>query len=1088
MYTPHDPDYGLTDDASVSPQPDGTPDNGLPFVGRERDLARLVAFADNAVAAHTLSVLWIRGEAGIGKSRLLREALSGIDENIVSVQLRFFSESPRSLTKALSSALTTVINTHLPSTPTPTEQLPDVLSSLRTLARVKSTLLILEDVHLLDTNAMSELVTILHGLEREPLGVICTARPGNETIYGAVLPFLVDTIDLKPLTIKDIREMGTIWGYDLRRHKRLTQYLLEHTQGVPLIVQSVLNSFLSSREELKSNPIAVVRRIADETTESLTHGLTRGLSEEELNAARLLATLGEIFSIEEAEYVLDDPQKTIERLCHVGILIRSFRESEPLIGPYSAHPPYEFSHSLLHDRLLQEAPPPGPWLVELLLSDASIYSTVPYSYCAQIQLPDEEWGTVCELIELCLDLANETIDSPNWEIASVLINAAWELYNRHAVAIPEPQRTDLRFQLLERRLHALNAFPSHPDFIDSADQLLELTADPKTEEEALRRFAALEFAIFRTDEGWNFRTEEIFEETERIVTAFPELIASEPYTLLLGNLTGAMRVVASSESLGRIRIRFNEIVRQAEERNDEELRKMAYLMIAPTFITRFETEEDLEDRKRLAYRIMSEYEDDVSSGRFVAAWPRFLDAIGHYDEARQFLTKWSSHPLSGFDISRQFALRLLELLVNSAAGDELSEIERQATVLLEEFRQVQGLDGGTGKLSLAQTAVGVHVILLGTQRGELEWAVRTASELCDDDSGILRYMAFERATLTGDTGKLAAMYREGSMPPTFAPIYQYLCTDPAGCEEEYMIEAVRALTHTPVIQRQDILHHRLIMALVAMSPYPDRAESIRNIVREAVADGFRWLHELALETFVPPYADLAQHFFSPQELEALRGTVSNSEHETTSDSNDPATKSPATWNVSLSMLGEITLTKPNERPKKVRGMRMKHALAAFVANELAEEPLTLSHFRAVATESDDAEEGASYLRILVSRLRKQLGKDAILSDGKTAPRLNLTEVHVDLIEISELIKQCIESLRSRHIRHAHDALIDTLAILDKGEAYPEMEDDFFTAARSELAQRLDSAVRQAVDMLRSQGDENAADNLEEQAAEYLGEG
>lgn len=68
-------------------QPEADPFAHLAFVGRQEELLRLTAALDTVVATGQAAELWIAGEAGRGKTRLLREFVSQVKDRAVTLWL-----------------------------------------------------------------------------------------------------------------------------------------------------------------------------------------------------------------------------------------------------------------------------------------------------------------------------------------------------------------------------------------------------------------------------------------------------------------------------------------------------------------------------------------------------------------------------------------------------------------------------------------------------------------------------------------------------------------------------------------------------------------------------------------------------------------------------------------------------------------------------------------------------------------------------------------------------------------------------------------------------------------------------------------
>ena len=77
----------------------------LPFVGRKAELDYLHAFVRGALAADRLSALWIQGEAGIGKSRLINQIAEDFYPATTLIRCRFYPDANLSIQSVLASAV-----------------------------------------------------------------------------------------------------------------------------------------------------------------------------------------------------------------------------------------------------------------------------------------------------------------------------------------------------------------------------------------------------------------------------------------------------------------------------------------------------------------------------------------------------------------------------------------------------------------------------------------------------------------------------------------------------------------------------------------------------------------------------------------------------------------------------------------------------------------------------------------------------------------------------------------------------------------------------------------------------------------------
>ena len=82
-----------------------------------------------------------------------------------------------------------------------------LIDALRRSAHLRPTLLIIDDIHLLDTNAANEFMDLTDALSKEPIGIICASRPGNTPAYTALFHQRLRYIELNPLGYDDIRQI-----------------------------------------------------------------------------------------------------------------------------------------------------------------------------------------------------------------------------------------------------------------------------------------------------------------------------------------------------------------------------------------------------------------------------------------------------------------------------------------------------------------------------------------------------------------------------------------------------------------------------------------------------------------------------------------------------------------------------------------------------------------------------------------------------------------------------------------------------------------------------------------------------------------
>ena len=131
--------------------------------------------------------------------------------------------------------------------------------------------------------------------------------------------------------------------------------------------------------------------------------------------------------------------------------------------------------------------------------------------------------------------------------------------------------------------------------------------------------------------------------------------------------------------------------------------------------------------------------------------------------------------------------------------------------------------------------------------------------------------------------------------------------------------------------------------------------------------------------------------------------------------------------------------------------------------------------------SDDPKGAANYVRIIVARLRKILGNEAIITERKHIPRLNLEIIRVDLIEAMQALKNCQNHIAFLQPRKALKEIEYTLRVVGHEPLYPTLYGSYFEVARLDFFQKLSQAVINVAQLLRRESDLESATKLLRQA-------
>ncbi len=162
----------------------------IPLFGREAELQHLTGLLD--AVERSGAALVLRGEPGIGKSRLLAEAMSLAGQRNMSVLATRGVQSEARLAFAGLQQLLRPVRSHSAKLSIGDEHPPEhfrialaVLDLLSEAAASRPLLLIAEDAHWLDQPSVDVLGFVARRLESEPIVLLAAARDGYPTVFRA---------------------------------------------------------------------------------------------------------------------------------------------------------------------------------------------------------------------------------------------------------------------------------------------------------------------------------------------------------------------------------------------------------------------------------------------------------------------------------------------------------------------------------------------------------------------------------------------------------------------------------------------------------------------------------------------------------------------------------------------------------------------------------------------------------------------------------------------------------------------------------------------------------------------------------------
>jgi DNA-binding SARP family transcriptional activator/CheY-like chemotaxis protein len=273
------------------------------FVGRRRELARLRQ-AVTTVAGGRGGVVWVEGEAGIGKSTLLAEGLHGAADLGCQVG---WAEGDELTRQASSGVLVESVRALLEPAGADAARawsgdratlLDRTLAAVRVLCARGPVVLVVDDLHLADATTLWLLPHVHRATGELPLLVVTASRPEPE--LALTRASVADPLVLGVFTADEVREL-------VAEHDPVTAELVAEAAGNPMYLTAVIG------EVTRHDPVtpAVERHLG-------------ALGDQAYTTLRALALLDEPSTVGELAAVTgSDVTDLVARLRTAGVLAES---------------------------------------------------------------------------------------------------------------------------------------------------------------------------------------------------------------------------------------------------------------------------------------------------------------------------------------------------------------------------------------------------------------------------------------------------------------------------------------------------------------------------------------------------------------------------------------------------------------------------------------------------------------------------------------------------------------------------------------------------------------------------------------------
>jgi DNA-binding CsgD family transcriptional regulator/tetratricopeptide (TPR) repeat protein len=279
------------------------------FVGREMELAALSAAVSESAAGQS-KVLWVEGDAGSGKTTLVRRALAAVPD-------------PTVVAWASGDELATEVHYGVVSQLHPVTAGSPFGAGLELLSAFGHggglAVVVVEDLHWADRGSRLALLTMARRLEADGILLVVTSRPaiaddGWERLVGD--SDRCQVVRLGGLSVHEVGALARAFGTILS--PRAAVRLHSHTRGHPLYVRTLVTELTPEQLCSPTGSLPAPRSLAALTIAGLSQ--VQGASRE---LAAALAVLNQRVSLRLAAEVgqIDDPSGALDELLPTGLVV-----------------------------------------------------------------------------------------------------------------------------------------------------------------------------------------------------------------------------------------------------------------------------------------------------------------------------------------------------------------------------------------------------------------------------------------------------------------------------------------------------------------------------------------------------------------------------------------------------------------------------------------------------------------------------------------------------------------------------------------------------------------------------------------------
>lgn len=1048
----------------------------LPIVLREGLHSQVFSFIEKANQAGHIRCGLITGEAGSGKTSFIKLLLPELTEKkFIPLHVRFYAESETLLTQIL----TTAINSDniLGTGKIVGNSINDIVPILRKLARTRLTVIVIEDIHLLNESSQSELIYLIDALVDEPITILALGRPISEKIRSLIEVYLEDEWKIQGLT-KD--EITQIWHktFGSEPEEKLIASLYSNTKGNALVLRAALRAFVK-KEMINviegigyfDSPITKANSVIQSCSRSVSDAMLLSVNKHEIDCAATLATLGEVFSEEVATMLLGS-KSDILRLKQSGIIAETHLSIIPIPGsPQNTLDTMAFTHSIVHERLLKEASVNSENFLEVVANNKPIFSYVYFEFLLHLDTNETCLETLKKAFENLLDLYVIGLQSVDIAYSERIFECAKKLLKAMENKVSEKEFSTMHSALTCGELYALRHNMGTQDYLHRITLLIEDTKNFITQEEAdIRLNALMLYPYSKVLCGLQGDLLSDWELITKIIEKFPLLRYSDNYISCLDsflsividkpNITGKEIIIETVSKEFHSLINDNQL---QEDLQEGLLQTVGSNLLHQDIVSK----NDIEERRNLLVKL--ERIRNLSS-EILTSMVRFLIRIGDFSKAEKILQRAENEANKTHHRSSQINCQLYKLLIIG-----LNESSKQFVVGIENFIKL---------FPRERILLATLLVYVAHFKAENKKNLQTLLDIRSNiDSLSIEFRLFYAqliedkilfnqvlnefvnnplckvlCSLVGNTATKIRADKKQTKNKIESKIENRIenrIESKIDCEKVINLLANDIFLLPNVANKicllREILSDKNILSLLIKKEYT----ALNTAIKQAIQDIADWFLLNKMFSVLQDFVGEFSKFIEIKKLNEIKNELKKNQRNRLAKETDKISHE---GKLHITLLGEITVTLPFQKPEKIRGERIKSILGAIAANHIISQKLSLNDFNSIVTDETDPSNAKIMMRKIRFRLREIISDEYLIQSENEPISFDSSEVIIDVVELTKHLKESLKFFKENRLINSCNSLIQAFDIAQDKVAFPNLYSEFFESLREDIENRLREAA------------------------------